>query len=197
MNETKKQYVSNRPQISMKELAKMFPYMSQDELEYDMQNNEWVKLEKFLEQERKKNEDYRVRAERPDVTRLSISVEWHKSRTWGNCPTARFSCHFADGTYTSGSESCSGCGYDKESTVIARIFDRCVSGMLWRKSQKRGGMKDKPYGIHTGWFVSFDGGVGTNCYVRITEWLGGKWERTASGSTYDNYVVTFPTKKQK
>ena len=28
----KKVYVSNRPNISMKELTKMFPYMSKDEL---------------------------------------------------------------------------------------------------------------------------------------------------------------------
>ena len=49
--ETKKVYVSNRPNISMKELKKMFPYMTEEELERDMQNNEWIKLEKFLEQE--------------------------------------------------------------------------------------------------------------------------------------------------
>lgn len=194
--EQKKVYVSNRPNISMKELTKMFPYMSKDELEHDMQNNEWIKLEKFLEQERKKNEGYRIRAEQPDVTRLSIHVQWHRSRTWGNCPKAYWRCYFADGTYKSGNETCSGCGYDKESTVIARIFDQCCSGMLWRKRKTK---KAAPYGcrVKDTWFPNFDGGVGTNCYVRITEFLGGKWERVNSTDSSDTYVITFPIKKQR
>lgn len=194
--ETKKVYVSNRPNISMKELKKMFPFMTEEELERDMQNNEWIKLEKFLEQERKTNEGYRMRAERPDVKRLRIHVQWHRSRTWGNCPKAHFVCHFQDGTHDYGDESCSGCGYDKESTVIARIFDQCCSGMLWRKTRKKSSQK-KPYGIYMGWFPSFEGGVGTNCYVTITQWLGGQWERVDSGRDYDTYEITFPVKKQR
>lgn len=190
-----KVYVSNRPNISMKELAKMFPYMSKDELERDMQNNEWIKLEKFLEQERKTNEGYQVRAERPDVVRLRIHVQWKKSATWGRNPHAHYSCHFQDGTYTSGDETCGGCGYDKESTVIARIFDSCVSGMLWRKTRKKSSLKDKPYGVNMGWFPNFEGGVGTSSYVRITEWLGGQWERVDYGKDYDSYEITFPAKK--
>ena len=192
----KRVYVSNRPNISMKELTKMFPYMSKDELEYDMQNNEWIKLEKFLEQERKKNEGYQARAERPDVLRLRIHVQWKKSATWGRNPHAHYSCHFQDGTYQSGDETCGGCGYDKESTVIARIFDSCVSGMLWRKTRKKSSLKDKPYGVNMGWFPNFEGGVGTNCYITITQWLGGQWERVDYGKDYDSYEITFPAKKK-
>ena len=194
--EQKKVYVSNRPNISMKELAKMFPYMSKDELECDMQNNEWIKLEKFLEQERKRNEGYQARAERPDVVRLRIHVQWKKSATWGRNPHAHYSCHFQDGTYQSGDETCGGCGYDKESTVIARIFDSCVSGMLWRKTRKKSSLKDKPYGVNMGWFPNFEGGVGTNCYITITKWLGGQWERVDYGKDYDSYEITFPAKKK-
>ena len=196
-NETNgKVYVSNRPSISMKELTKMFPYMSKDELERDMQNNEWIKLEKFLEQERKKNEGYQARAERPDVVRLRIHVQWKASRMWGRNPHAHYSCHFQDGTYLSGDETCGGCGYDKESTVIASIFNSCVSGMLWRKTRKKSSLKNKPYGIYMGYFPYFDGGIGTNCYITITEWLGGKWERVDYGKDYDSYEITFPAKKK-
>ena len=196
-NETNgKVYVSNRPNISMKELTKMFPYMSKDELERDMQNNEWIKLEKFLEQERKKNEGYQARAERPDVVRLRIHVQWKKSATWGRNPHAHYSCHFQDGTYLSGDETCGGCGYDKESTVIASIFNSCVSGMLWRKTRKKSSLKNKPYGIYMGYFPYFDGGIGTNCYITITDWLGGKWERVDYGKDYDSYEITFPAKKK-
>ena len=195
-NETNgKVYVSNRPNISMKELKKMFPFMTEEELEHDMQYNKWIKLEKFLEQERKTNEGYRARAERPDVKRLRIHVQWKKSATWGRNPHAHYSCHFQDGTYASGDETCGGCGYDKESTVIATIFNQCCSGMLWRKTHKRGGLKNKPYGIYEGYFPHFDGGIGTNCYVSITQWLGGQWERVDSGKDYDSYEITFPVKK--
>ena len=193
----KKKYVSNRPNISVKELKKMFPYMTVNELEHLMANNEWIKLEKFLKQVSEKNEHYRIMAERPDVNRLRIHVQWKKSRTWGRNPYAHFSCHFQDGTYVSGDETCSGCGYDKESTVIANIFDRCVSGTLWRKTRRKSNVDKRPYGVTVGWFPYFDGGVGTNCYVRITEWLGGKWEHVESGSDYDSYEITFPAKKQK
>lgn len=197
MTTTKKQYVSNRPAISMKDLKKMFPYMSQEELENDMARNEWIKLDKFLEQERKKNDAYRERAEVPDLTKLTISIEWKKSRTWGHNPHARYSAHFADGTYMSGGSTCSGCGYDKASTVIADIFNEVCSGMLWRKRNTR---KEVPYGIYAGkkvYFPKFGGGIGVNCYVAITNFLGGQWEHTDWSDTYDRYEITFPAKKAR
>ena len=194
-NETKKVYVSNRPNISMKELAKMFPYMSKDELERDMQNNEWIKLEKFLEQERKTNEGYRARAERPDVKRLVINIEWKKSYMWGHNPHAYYRAYFADGSYDSGHFTCSGCNYDKASTVVAQVFNAVCSGMLWRK---RNSKKETPYGIRRGkgwYFPNFAGGIGVSCYPSITEFLGGKWEHTNWTDSIDSYEVTFPVKK--
>ena len=183
-----KVYVSNRPNISMKELAKMFPYMSKDELERDMQNNEWIKLEKFLEQERKKNDGYQARAEQPDVVKLTMSTEWSNHN-----PRVYWSCHFADGSYKSGKEHATGYGYDKESTCMAYIFRACLSGMLWRKRKTK---KEKPYGIRMGWFPSFSTGVGVSCYYRIAEFLGGKMEHTGWTDRTDSYTVTFPVKKQ-
>lgn len=192
--ETKKQYVSNRPAISMKELKKMFQYMTEDELEKNMQENEWIKLDKFLEHVGQKNEQYRRKAEQPDVVRLEINVEWKKSRTWGQNPHAYWHAELANGHWLQGHETCGGCGYDKESTVVAEIFKQACSGMLWRKRKTK---KKAPYGIRFGWFPSFEGGVGISCYFSIVEFLGGKMERVASGKTYDNYVVKFPVKKQK
>lgn len=189
--ETKKQYVSNRPAISMKELKRMFQYMTEDELERCMQENVWIKLDAFLKEVGKKNEAYRVRAERADVKRISISVEWRNHN-----PHASWSCHFQDGSYDSGSETCHGYGYDKESTVVAEIFNKCCSGMLWRMRKTK---KEEPYGcrVKGTWFPHFSGGVGMSCYYRIAEFMGGKLECTASGKTYDHYTVTFPVKKQK
>ena len=193
---TKKQYVSNRPNISMKDLKKMFQYMTEEELERDMQNNEWIKLEKFLEQERKKNEGYRQKAEQPDVVRMEINVEWKRSSTWGQNPHAYWHAELANGRRLSGHETCGGCGYDKESTVVAEIFEQACIGMLWRMRKTK---KKEPYGctVKDTWFPHFSGGVGMSCYFSIVEFLGGKMERVASGKTYDNYVVKFPVKKQK
>ncbi len=191
MTTTKRHYVSNRPAISMKDLQKMFPYISKQELESDMANNEWIKLEKFLDQESKTNDEYKTRAERPDVKRLVIHIEWKSSRTWGHNPHAHFSAYFADGTYSSGDYTCSGCGYDKESTVIADVFNQVCSGMLWRKRNTR---KTVPYGIYMGpdyYFPRFARGVGVSSYRCITEFLGGKWENTLCTKTSDTYEITF------
>lgn len=194
--ETKKQYVSNRPAISMKELKKMFQYMTEDELERCMQENVWIKLEKFLDEVGKKNEQYRRKAEQPDVVRLEINVEWKRSSTWGQNPHAYWHAELANGHWLQGHETCGGCGYDKESTVVAEIFEKACSGMLWRKRKTK---KKAPYGctVKDTWFPHFSGGVGMSCYFSIVEFLGGKMERVASGKTYDNYVVKFPVKKQK
>lgn len=188
---TKRVYVSNRPAISMSELKKRFPYMSQKELDWEVSHNEWIKLDNFLAHVAKINEGYRIRAERPDVKRLTINVEWKASRTWGRNPHAYWYCLFADGTDKSGHSTCGGCGYDKESTVVAEIFNQVLSGTLWRK---RNSKKATPYGIYRGkdwYFPRFEGGVGINCYYSITSFLGGKMKCTASGKSFDSYEITF------
>jgi hypothetical protein len=69
--------------------------------------------------------------------------------------------------------------------------------MLWRKTRKKSSLKNKPYGVGMGWFPGFEGGVGTSCYITITKWLGGQWERVNSTDSSDTYVITFPVKKQR
>jgi hypothetical protein len=188
---TKKVYVSNRPAISMSELKKRFPYISQKELDWEVSHNEWIKLDKFLAHVAKINDGHRLLAERPDVKRLTINIEWKASRTWGHNPHAYCHCLFADGTDKSGHSTCGGCGYDKESTVVAEIFNQVLSGTLWRK---RNSKKATPYGIYRGkdwYFPRFEGGVGINCYYSITSFLGGKMKRTATGKSFDSYEITF------
>jgi hypothetical protein len=55
-----------------------------------------------------------------------------------------------------------------------------------------------PYGVSAGSYKDdfdipveyrhFDGGIGTNCYYAISEFIGGKFEHTASGKTFDVYT---------
>lgn len=143
----------------------------------------------------KRNDEVREKHEQPAIVRLWVSITWHRSRTWGNCPTAEYRATFADGHSEYGDGvSASGCGYDKESTVIADIFEKFCLGMANRK-YKRNKKQELPYGVAKTWnTLYFMGGVGESCYRKITEWLGGKCEHTGCGKTYDEYVYTFKAK---
>lgn len=146
--------------------------------------------------------DARIEAEmsQKPVKSLTISIEWAKSRMWGNNPTAEGRIEYTDGTWGHTTPAkASGCGYDKESSVIADIFNQCLVYKLWQLSEdavKGGhGSGDKgkaPYGInrHDN-HRYFAGAIGTSCYYSICEYLGGKFEHTASGKTFDVYTATF------
>jgi hypothetical protein len=132
------------------------------------------------------------------VAEMTINIEWVKSRTWGANPRATAKIKHTDGTYSSvGPFTCSGCGYDKESTVIAEVFSAALSYKLY--GRKRRG--EAPYGIYyyngkyqdKGDYLSlpmYNGGVGTSCYYDIAKFIGGKFERVASGTTFDAYKYT-------
>lgn len=130
----------------------------------------------------------RILAEKnlPEVRSITISIEWRKSRTWGSNPYATAEVRFKaleggcfrrfDGF------TCSGCGYEKTSTVIADIFNRFLIYKLWRKTveeckrqdydwEKKGGA---PYGISANEkYRSFAGGIGAECYDAISKFIGG------------------------
>ena len=142
------------------------------------------------------------------VKSLTINIEWRKSRTWGNNPTAYAEVHFKDGSFERSRDyKASGCGYDKESTVIAECFNEYLRYKLYEKhklaSSINGEKVDHPYGVyyyggkegqkHESGYISkpsFNEGVGTSCYYKIAEFIGGKFERVASGKTFDAYRYT-------
>ena len=139
------------------------------------------------------------KAQKP-VKRLTIAIEWKKSRMWGNNPTASGEIEYADGTFgRTENAHASGCGYDKESTVIADVFNQCLLGRLWALTddQVKGGHGSRdtgpaPYGIRVyDGRRRFSGGIGTSCYYRICEYLGGRFDRVAGGKTFDVYTATF------
>jgi hypothetical protein len=152
----------------------------------------------------------RIEAEKnqPEVKEMTITIEWCKSKTWGANPHAHAEIHYKDnkaGAYGTGfyrpdtDYTCSGCGYDKESTVIAQIFNEFMKGKLWSmgiENLKGGnGSGDKgnaPYGIHlsSNNRPYFGDAIGTSCYYRIAEFLGGKFEHIANGKTFDVYKYT-------
>ncbi len=126
------------------------------------------------------------------VREIKISIEWRKSRMYGNNPFLDAQIWFKDGSYESMTSTCSGCGYDKESTVIADVFNAFLKYKLYPPLNKtdRDREDGPPYGIYINQNRHYSGGIGTTCYYAIADAIGGKFENTASGKTYDAYKYT-------
>lgn len=132
------------------------------------------------------------------VKSITVTVEWKKSPTWGNCPTASADINFVDGSFKRTTERyyASGCGYDKESTVVAELLNDYLKYKLWDLEGKFDDTMTrdiKPYGIRLSFDYSpyFEGGVGMSCYYSIMEFLGGKLTHVASGNKFDVYRIEF------
>lgn len=125
------------------------------------------------------------------IKEITITIEWKKSKTWGATPKAEARVSYQDGTYAhKDGYTCSGCGYDKESTVIAQIFNEFLKYKLWELEGQE--VVNKPYGISLNYdyYPYYDGGIGTNCYYRISEFIGGKFQCISSGKSFDVYKFT-------
>lgn len=142
------------------------------------------------------------------IKSVTITIEWKRSRTWGANPHAAAKVQYQDGIYGHfDGFKCSGCGYDKESTVIAQIFNKVLIYKLYQKHKWTDSINQKetnhPYGVYyydgdvgqpydSGYIPlpRYNGGVGTSCYYRIAEFIGGKFEHIASGKTFDVFKYT-------
>jgi len=168
-------------------------------------------MRKTKEQNRIAREILKIELEKNQerVKEITITVEWVKSRTWGHNPHATAEVTFKGDETAENYPNferregykASGCGYDKESTVIAGIFDDFLKYKLWgtlpqeKKYHVNGEKRAEPYGIvwgHTGDYEYryYSGGIGTNCYYTISEYIGGKFEHVASGKGFDVYRYT-------
>lgn len=121
----------------------------------------------------------------PDITEISISVDWVKSRLWGYNPRAEIQTGSAIYTGTA-----SGCGYDKESAAIAGALNKCDSALKLLYALKeeglRAGLTDESttassgidnreivgYGAGYSILPYFEGGVGVSCFWKIFEKCG-------------------------
>jgi hypothetical protein len=123
------------------------------------------------------------------VKEITFSIEWKKSRMWGYNPHLTAKCYHKDNTYTEVTATASGCGYDKESQVIADAFNQLLKYKLYNLEEHEG--IKIPYGIYLqDHYKGFSGGIGVSCYYEIGEAIGGKFEKLASGKTYDCYKYT-------
>lgn len=130
-----------------------------------------------------------------EVKEIEINIEWKKSQMWGSCPTAHGIVRYADGGFsTFDGYRAGGCGYDKESTVIASVFNDYLKYLLHDiRLNDAKKIAKKPYGVRIGESNYFEGGVGTSCYYSISNFIGGELINVASGKNYDKYVFTMNT----
>lgn len=160
----------------------------------------------------------RIKAQKTQlpVQKITITIHWVRSRTWGSNPNASATVDYKNGSRTTATGfRASGCGYDKESTVIAEIFNRFLGYKLFRRVRKtQKTYRDNgnsftmsyPYGISIRKYKkslsnagipippceyrSFEGGVGTDCYYDIAKAIGGKFTHDANTNCCDVFTYT-------
>jgi hypothetical protein len=171
-----------------------------DKLKLEARRKERKEQSELAEIEKQKNQK--------PIDKITITIEWRKSRMWGNNPHAEAEVYFKDGTFErKDGYTCSGCGYDKESTVIAEIFNDFLRYKLYQKHYTKsfinGEEVNHPYGVyyyngkigdkHEDGYIRkpvYNSGVGTSCYYKIGDFIGGKFENIASGKGFDVFVYT-------
>ena len=138
-------------------------------------------------------------AQAPELSYITVAVEWKRSSVWGFNPTATVTTNteFASG-------HASGCGYDKESAAIAQALNQCDSVLKalysFKEKQMREGQNDHSrtactghdnrhiigYGAGYATIPYFEGGVGASCFWSIFERIGYTCRGDHSGrhSTY-------------
>ena len=181
--------------MTTREMCKQYPYLHRERIAFEKKQSEYKTERGFMNYLKRLNAKYEQKANRKDVRSMTIKLTWKRSSMWGYNPHGRVWVTYQDGTheYRDG-YTCSGCGYDKASTVLSQIFNDFMSGMAWRIRRTK---KQVPYGMTlNGWFPHFDYGVGENCYYRIAEFFGGTMKKVAWDDAFDQYEVEFKPKKK-
>ena len=126
-----------------------------------------------------------------DLVSVKIQIEWKKSKMWGYNPTCNIVVQDDKNryiNYTSG--SIGGCGYDKKSTSVA---DALNASPTIRKLFCEKGENVTSYGFrhqNNDSLPYLDGRVGCECYSRVFEEMGYKFESIAHGDNFDVYNIS-------
>lgn len=139
------------------------------------------------EQERKQIEKLRTAETAANLKYIDISVEWTRSRNWGNIPHATIRTNAGIYTGTAG-----GCGYDKESAAVATALNNSPEIMraLYDLKEKHPTAPHRElfgYGSGYGILPYFEGGTGISCFESILNRCGFVLTSRNSGKTFDIY----------
>jgi hypothetical protein len=120
------------------------------------------------------------------VKEITFSIEWSKSFN----PTLEARAYHVDGSTSYVKARAGGWGYCKESTVIAEAFNSLVKYKLYELVNIPSDFT--PYGVYINrnGYTGYAGGIGVSCYYSIAELIGGKFEKLASGKSFDAYKLT-------
>lgn len=156
-------------------------------------------IKRYDKTEEKKHAEFSHRIkyvlEAQDVQKVTITIEWKKNRTWGANPTAEARVSYLNGTcdhFSSG--SIGGCGYDKESTAVAKCVNQ-INGILkalYLKKEKQAKKNNREvfgYGAGYGILPNIEGGVGVSCYPEIFKKIGFEFKGITHGKTFDVYEI--------
>lgn len=141
----------------------------------------------------KKDQEIKDYKNAKHIKNMTITIEWKRSNTWGANPHGEIKGQYIDGDYFyDDGFTCSGCGYDKESTVFSQIFNKYLRYKLFEIKGKKKAQK-LPYGAttKTDFLPYFDYGVGVNCYCNLVRFFNGQFQTMATGKTFDVYYIEF------
>jgi hypothetical protein len=141
----------------------------------------------FIKELQKELTEYEAVLNAPNVKEIRINIEWAKSKTWGANPTATAQIWLDNGIYEEFTSKCSGCGYDKESTVFAGALNQSKSIIKLLLELPENNL----YGYlkRDDFLPSLSGGVGTSCYPSIFDLAGFKMEKIANGKMFDSWRI--------
>lgn len=140
------------------------------------------------------------------VESVTVRVEWHRSRTWGNNPTAYVDV-CAGGRWYSATDSASGCGYDKRSAAVGGAFGKIDAMLKILCDMKEKAISDGAsetasngnligYGSGYGAIPYYEGGVGVGCFLRILEKAGYKIVVRDESAAHSDYYYIEKAKNQ-
>jgi hypothetical protein len=137
-----------------------------------------------LRKEKKRLAKIETEKNQKPVKEITFSIEWSR----GGNPTLTAKAYHIDGTTSVVTSRAGGYGYCKESTVIADAFNSLLKYKLYQLDNS----DSIPYGIYLNrnGYTGYSGGIGVSCYYSISELIGGKFEKLASGKTFDAYKLT-------
>jgi len=129
--------------------------------------------------------------------KVSITLEWAHTHTWGWCPTGF-------DNYGHETKRIGGCGYCKKSTATAEILNRHPRILKLLYAKKEDALKNnvskadsnsinhKVLGYGSGYNICprFEGGVGVSSHIRILEGVGLKMDHVCDAPHTDVYVIT-------
>lgn len=133
------------------------------------------------------------------IDSIRVDVNWVKSSMWGENPTAEAWITYKNASGNTETEylksrSVSGCGYDKESTAVAKALNQSevLKANLYayaNRPMNNNKTLEQIFGYGSGYGIlpSFSGGVGSNCYTSIFAKLKLNFRKTASGKMFDQF----------